>query len=87
MNGKWKPYLDNISCEHQITPFIQNDELADINKRMKANGGKPIESQLESIIKFGQSTDPDGTLEQIQEETKAENAARADAFSLQNQEI
>ena len=87
MNSKWKPYLDNITCEHQITPFIQNDELADINKRMKANGGKPIESQLESIIKFGQSTDPDGTLEQIQEEMNAENTARATAFNIQNQEI
>ena len=87
INGKWKPYLDNVTCEHIITPFIQNDELADINKRMKANGGKPIESQLESIIKFGQSTDPNETLEQIQKETKAENTARATAFSMQNQEI
>ena len=54
---------------------------------MKANGGKPIESQLESIIKFGQSTDPDGTLEQIQDEMNAENTARATAFGMQNQEI
>ena len=87
MNSKWKPYLDNITCEHKITPFIQNDELADINKRMKANGGKPIESQRESIAKYGQSVDPDETLRQIQEETSVENIARATAFSMQNQEM
>ena len=56
MNKKWSNVLDEITASHIITPFIQNDELSDITKRQKANGGKPIESQLESIKKYGKST-------------------------------
>lgn len=71
MNVKWASKIDEIDIEHEITPFIQNDEKADIEKRQLANGGKPIESHLESIAKFGQSDNPDETLRQIQEEEAA----------------
>ena len=81
----WKDEIDNVSVEHIITPFIQNDELAEINKRMKANGGKAIESQLESIQRYGQSDDAQGTLEQIQKEDEAAAQTRANAFSLGEQ--
>ncbi len=86
MNNKWASKLDEISCEHVITPFIQNDELSEINKRMKANGGKAIESQLESITKYGESYDPAETLRLINEEAAQENNMRSTAFALQNQE-
>ena len=66
-------------------PFIQNDELAEINKRMKANGGKAIESQLESIQRYGYSDDAQATLEQIQKEEEQSAQNRADAFSIGNQ--
>lgn len=81
----WRAEINNVSVEHVITPFIQNDELAEINKRMKANGGKPIESQLESIQRYGQSDDAQGTLEQIVKEEKQSAETRATAFALNNQ--
>ena len=52
---------------------------------MKANGGKAIESQLESIQKYGESSDASATLKQIQEEGTIEASQRASAFNLDNQ--
>ena len=86
MNTELASEVDNVQVEHVITPFIQNDELSEINKRMKANGGKAIESQLESIQKYGQSDDAQATLDQIQAEQAAETSQRAAAFSM-NQSI
>ena len=85
MNPKWANDIDEISVEHIIQPFIQNDELAEINKRMKANGGKAIESQLESIQRYGYSDDAQATLEQIHKEDELSAQVRADAFSMGNQ--
>ena len=85
MNRKWEDEIDNVNVEHIITPYIQNDELAEINRRMKANGNKPIESQLESIQKYGDSPDPAATLKQIQDENAIEEAQKASAFNLDNQ--
>lgn len=78
MNVKWASIIDDIDIEHEITPFIQNDEKADIENRQLANGGKAIESQLESIIRFGQSDNPEETLKQIQKE---------DALSAKNNSL
>ena len=78
--------LEEITCEHIITPYIQNDELNEINKRLKANGGRPIESQLESIIKYGNSDNPVETLRQINEDAAKENSMRSTAFAMQEQE-
>lgn len=85
MKREWASEIDNVSVEHVITPFIQNDELAEINKRKAANGGKAIESQLESIQKFSDTEDAQATLEQIQKEEAASVKTRADAFSISNQ--
>ncbi len=70
---EWAEEIDNVEVEHVITPFIQRNESVEITKRMTANGGKPIESQRESIQRFGKSPDPDATMKQIQEE-EAESA-------------
>lgn len=72
MKPEWEDEIDNVEVEHVITPFIQRSEDAEINKRMKANGGKPIESQLESIKRFGQSNDPQKTLDEIRDEESSE---------------
>ena len=85
MNKKWENEIDNVIVEHVITPYIQNDEMVEINKRMKANGNKPIESQLESIQKYGESSDAAATLKQIQEENAVEATQSASAFNLENQ--
>lgn len=76
MNTEWKNDIDNVEVEHIITPFIQNDEAALINRVQKGNGGKAIFSQLESIRMAGYSNDPEETLRQIQEEEKVTQQAR-----------
>lgn len=68
MNVQWASEVDNVEVEHVITPFIQQDEKATIERIQTANGGKPIMSQLESIKEFGHSTDPEATLKQIRED-------------------
>ena len=85
MPTEYEAEIDNVSIEHVITPFIQNDELTEIKKRKEANGGKAIESQLESIQRYGESDDAQSTLEQIQKEEAASAQTRADAFSMGNQ--
>lgn len=85
MNTAWANEMDNIGVEHIITPYIQNDELAEITKRMKANGNKPIESQLESIQKYGESSDAEKTFAMIQKESAIEVVNSASAFNLENQ--
>lgn len=83
MNPKWVDVIDDIDIEHIITPFIQNDEKAEFEKRIIANGGKAIESQLESIQRAGLSSNPKETLRQIQSEEKvvAQNSRVMDIFN------
>lgn len=73
MKQDFEKEIDNVEVEHVITPFIQRNEMTEIDKRIKANGGKPIESHLESIAKYGQTTDPQSVLDQINKE-EAEQA-------------
>ena len=68
MNVSWKDEVDEVEVENVITPFIQADEDSAINRAMKANGGKPVVSHMESIQMAGISNDPKSTLEKIQEE-------------------
>lgn len=68
MRTDWASELDNVETEQIITPFIQQDEKATIERIQSANGGKPIMSQLEAIKEFGHSTDPNETLRQIRED-------------------
>ena len=85
MNKAWESEIDNVEVEHIITPFIQRNESSEIQKRITANGGKPIESQRESIQRFGKSSDPDMTLNQIRQE-QAEDARSSvpDVFGSAN---
>ena len=57
--------------EHIITPFIIEDEQAQLDYHMKANGGKPVESQEESIMRIGKSQNVAETLAAIQAEQAA----------------
>ena len=61
-----------MRIKHIITPYIPKDELLEIQKRTTANGGKPVESHLESIMRYGKSKDPKATLKQIQDEQAEE---------------
>lgn len=57
--------IDSVMIENTITPFIQEDDVRNIEKWMKANGGIPIVSPIESIEAAGLSEDPENTLSQI----------------------
>lgn len=83
LNTAWESEIDNIEIEHIITPFIQNDEKAEIDKWMAASGGKPLMSHIEAITNFGMSDDPAKTLEQINKESAEESAARISSIMEQ----
>jgi hypothetical protein len=72
MNTAWASEIDNVEVEHVITPFIQQDEAAEIKKWQDACGGKAVMSQREAIVNLGFSNNPDRTLEQIREDEQAE---------------
>lgn len=74
MNKAWENEIDNVIVTHHIQPYVMRNEEAEINLRMKANGGKAIESQLESIERYGKSKDAGATLEQIQKESAQEKS-------------
>ena len=57
--------VDSILVENTITPFIQEDEMLNIEKWMKASGNSPLISPLEAIEAAGLSEDPQATLAQI----------------------
>ena len=80
MNAKWADRMEEISIEHVITPFVQEDETTSIDKWMKANGNQPIISQEESIRYAGLTDNPDVTYSKIQSEMKAESERTAAAL-------
>lgn len=80
MNTSWADEIDNVSVEHIITPFIQNDEKAEIDKWVNACGGKAVVSQLEAIKYLGVSDDAEGTLKQIKEEEADSSIRKVDVF-------
>lgn len=68
MNSGWKNSINDLECEHIITPFIQNDEAATISKLTTATGGKQIMSQRTAIDQSGLVDDVDAELALIQGE-------------------
>lgn len=80
MHKAWENEVDNVIVEHIITPFIIEDEQAQIDMHMKANGGQPVESQYESIQRIGKSNNVEETIRQINEEAtkRAETNANED---------
>jgi len=80
MKVEWGAEIDNVEVEHVITPFIQRNEEAEINKWTKANGGKPVISQQESIQLAGLSADPARTMQLISEEQERESAGQIESI-------
>ncbi|MCM1361740.1 MAG: phage portal protein [Clostridiales bacterium] len=76
MNSEFATEIDNVEVEHVVTPFIQNDEKAEISKWSTACGGKAVMSQLEAIKNLGISSNPHETFEQIQREDLQSQSAR-----------
>ncbi|WP_308238704.1 phage portal protein [uncultured Prevotella sp.] len=80
MNTSWADRLDEISIEHVITPFILEDEAAEIEKWMKADGNKPIISQKEAIRRANLTDNADETFEEIQKEEQTESERSAQSM-------
>lgn len=81
LNTNWKSEIDEVEIENIITPYIQQDKDAAISRAIKANGGKPVVSHLESIQMAGVSNNPQSTLEQIQDEEAEAAKANASIFN------
>ena len=79
MNKSWESEIDKVTVEHVITPFIIEDEQAQLDYHMKANGGKPVESQEESIMFIGKSKNVRETINKINQEAAREVAQKAAA--------
>lgn len=76
---EWKQYEHVTTCEHIITPFIQNDTSTDINNYSKAAG--VLLSQRSAIEIAGLVSDADAEMEAIQKE-KADAAAMQRSVDL-----
>lgn len=87
LNVKWANEVDKVGVEHVITPFIIEDEQAQLEYHMKANGGQPVESQEESIMRIGKTQNVQETIRKINEESATKAAATAlrmtDMFSAE----
>lgn len=69
--------IESILIENTITPFIQEDEMQNIEKWSKAGGGTALVSPLEAIENAGLSEDPQATFAQIMAMQAAQQAMSA----------
>ncbi|MCJ7819685.1 MAG: phage portal protein, partial [Bacteroidales bacterium] len=72
INTAWKNTIMDLEVEHIITPFIQNDETAQIDKITKATQ-KPVMSQRTGIEQLGIVENIDLEYKQLQDEEKRSN--------------
>ena len=72
INAAWKNTIMDLEVEHVITPFVQNDESAQIDKITKATG-KPVMSQKTGIERLGAVANIDQEYQQLQDEEKRSN--------------
>lgn len=79
MNTLWKDTINDLEIDSEITPFIINDELTNVQMLIAANGNMPIVSQLQAVKLAGLATDPVADFAQIQTETQV--AAAVNAFN------
>lgn len=68
--------IDNVEVEHIITPYVQNDEGAMVDRLLKANGGKPLLSHIDSIKIASFTSDAERTMQEINKEEAEANATR-----------
>ena len=76
MNKSWAKEIENVTAEHIITAYKQDDEKAKVEMYVTANGGKPVISQEDSIKLAGLSSDPQATIEALHKESEAAAMAR-----------
>jgi len=72
MNKSWETSIGDLKAEHIITPFIQNDEMATIDRLSKATGGKALLSQKAAVNELDYVEDKEAELQQLAlEETRS----------------
>lgn len=76
MNPSWKNDIDALQVECEITPFTIRSDKDTVDTIMSGTAGKAIISRREGIKMLNWSDDVDKTLQDIQDEEKA------DSFSL-----
>lgn len=69
INSGWKNTIIDLEVEHIITPFVQSDEAAQVDKITKATQ-KPVMSQRTGIEILGIVTNIDQEYKQLQDEEK-----------------
>lgn len=78
MNTKWIGKTSAVKVEHVISPFMLNDDLNEIDKNIKATGGKAIASRKTAIKRLGWVKDADEENTLIEKEEN--QAYRTDIF-------
>lgn len=76
MNTAWAKEIEEVTVEHIITSYKQDDEKAKVEMCVTANGGKPVISQEESVRLAGLSENPEATMELLNNEAAAQAEAR-----------
>jgi hypothetical protein len=81
MKTEWAEEIDNVVVTHIITPFNQNDTKTDIDNMVKANGGKALISQKESIERAGLTDNVEETWKLLQEEASLDAKAEIERLN------
>lgn len=68
--------IDSLEVEHIITPYVQEDEMHEIDKWNKASGGAPLVGPLEVIRMAGLSKDAEKTMAEIVTYSTAQKPAQ-----------
>lgn len=71
MNKEWEKSIDDLKVEHVITPFIQNDEMAEIEKITKLTQ-RPLLSTKSAMKRLG-IENPEEEYNSLLEELEQEN--------------
>lgn len=80
MNPEWAEALEEVEVEHIITPFVQNDEMNEIEKSVKATGGKPVLSQKSAMKRLGVENAEEEYNEILREEEQQNQRQMIDIF-------
>lgn len=80
MNTKWKGKTGNVGVSHIVSPFVQDDEMNEIDKISKVTGGEPIASRETGIRALGWVSDDEIELEMRRIDNEQESKITASVF-------
>jgi len=72
LNEEWKPYVHTLTCQHNITPFVQNDKAAQTDVLVKqVDGG--LKSRRTAMAELGDYDNVEDEIAIIDQEQEAES--------------